>query len=462
MEENTEIKAMADLLAEVIAFLLPYKDKIIEAILTYNRNFYMYESEVVVKDISAIRKQFKANNAKSSNLIELVIRNMRLIKALDEMIGIQIGALIDDSIDILRDTDFVTFEKGLNSDESRAKTSITIIPRFKTSWEGSGEDREIVSDSFNRMMNSTRYVELQDELVGGKYIVNGVIICRNMAIHRENRTRDRGAIRIGMCPMALDFNLQGEENRGIYFYQKAWRKKDIDRINVILYQAIKKAEDEKLNILVFPEMLGYPKIENQAYEYMRDVDCKYLKLVVLPSVWETVDGKGSNTAYLVHAGRAAMILSQGKLVAFNNNKVKEAIEPAREINLLLDEIHGCLGVLICKSELEDSVRDIFVRDLGVKLILCPSWSSGIYPFETTALANAQWNANMIWTNTCSAFKSKAKKKLMEQPVCIATHYCKVPGMADLQLEKFYPLKNCNKECKNGELCLFITEIKGKE
>ncbi len=461
MDERQELIAVADLLAEVIAFLLPYKCKIIDAVLVDKRNSRKGEYEVIAKDIIFIRRRFEKVKGTIKDPVELLIWGINHLKALDEMIDMKIGMIVGNSANALEETDFIRFEKGLNSDASRELTNLTIIPRFKTSWEGSGEDREILSDSFNRILNRSRYVELENSLVAGKYKVNSVIISRNASINRKTRKRDESVIRIGMCPMSMDFELQKEENTDIYFYQKPWGVDDINRINDILLKAISKAEEERLNILIFPEMLGYPKIEMQAYKYMHQINCQYLKLVVLPTVWEKVDGEGHNTAYLVHSGKVATIFSQEKLVPFYDDEVKEAIVPADEINLLFDEVHGCIGILICKSELEDSVRNLFVRDLGVKLIICPSWSPGTHSFETTTLANAQWNANVIWTNTCSAFKSKTNKNLIKQPVCIVTHYWKAPGRNNLHPEKFYPLKMCSKECQNGKLCLFVTEIKGK-
>ncbi len=459
-EEILRVSAVADVLAEVIAFLLPYKSKIREAQLTGKRNKKEKVSHEIYGNIQTIESEYKRIRDEETNPITILIECFQLIIELDKMIGESLVKLISNNCTFLEGCYFVRIEKGLNSEESRISTGITIIPRFKTMWEGSGEDREIESESYNRMLNNSRYVELKDSLVAGKYVINCVLLSRDDAIHPSCWGKGDNALRVGMSPMSMLFDLKRERDTGVFFYQEPWNENDIAQINAILWRTIKRAEEEKINILVFPEMLGYEGIEEQAYKYIRDVDCKYLKLVVLPSGWKKEGESGTNTSHLVHAGNAEKVFSQGKLVAYNNDEMIEAINPSDTINLLFDEVHGCLAILICKSELEESVRDTVVRELGAKLIICPSWSTGTYPFETTAMANAQWNANLIWTNTCSAFKSKKYNDMANQPVCMVTHYCKKPHYGKLKPEKFYPRRECKKKCLNGEPCLFVSEIKG--
>ena len=266
-----------------------------------------------------------------------------------------------------------------------------------------------------------------------------------------------------MSPISCDFKLKdkNKKSEGLYL-PKPWGKKDKEKIRKKVIDAINSAEKEHVNLLVFPEMLGYDGLKDEISDYFNVNSFEYLKLVVLPSVWEIVDEKGTNTSYLIRTCDGIEVLKQGKLVAFNDRKDRklEALIPDNTLNLLYDEVHGCMGILICRGALETKVRNLVIDDLGVKLLVVPSWSPEEFSFKRALPSANDMNCNMIWNNTCSALSCENDDELKQRVVCMMTQVCKDPGIGDRELKEFHPIAQCNKECLKDGTCLFTGDLRG--
>lgn len=464
-KEIDELTAVADLLSDIIAFLLTYKTEIQQA---YNRIQALREGsnqDVLGSDyltLEEIKTAFEKLKGGSEKLppIELLVKACPLLISADHLIEIRLRKCIENSLRRIRWCTYVMFENGINSVKNQVDTKLMILPRWITMWEGSGEDREIESESFNRFLKHSRHFNMTGAYVEKKYQVNCYYIDKIKAAHPDVFKQGENSLIIGMAPMFCDFNLKEKNSKEMdWFIPKPWTKPEKARIKKIIIDTINKAEEKRVNLLVFPEMLGYPKLKEEICIYLKGITLAYLKLIVLPSAWESLDNKGTNTSCLIQTSDGVEIFSQGKLIPFSDRhgRKTEALIPDDTMNLLFDEIHGCMGIMICRSALEKRVRDLVVNDFGVKLLIVPSWSPDGYAFKRALPSVADANCNIVWVNTCSAL---GNEKIGEKPVCMITQVCKVPGKENLEPIEFFPIKNCNKECTKGEACLFVARIGG--
>ena len=462
-KEIDELTAVADVLSDIIAFLLTYKTEIQQA---YNRiQAQRKESDQGelghdYLTLDEIKAAFVKLRCEKLPPLEILVKACPLIISADHLIEIGLRKCTENSSRRIRGFTYVLFENGLNSVKNQADTKQMILPRCITMWEGSGEDREFESENFNRFLKHSRHFNMTGAYAEKKYQVNCYYIDKIKAVHPDAVRRGENSLIVGMSPMFCDFALKEKDGKDKdWFIPKPWTKSEKTKIKKSIIDTINKAEENRVNILVFPEMLGYPKLKEEICSYLKGITLTYLKLIVLPSAWEFLGDKGTNTSCLLQTSDGAEIFSQGKLISFSDRHghKTEALIPDDTINLLFDEIHGCMGIMICRSALEKRIRDLVVNDFGVKLLIVPSWSPEEYAFKRALPSVADVNCNIVWVNTCSAL---GNKKLGEKSVCMITQVCKFPGKENLEPTEFFPIKDCNKECTKGEACLFVASIGG--
>ncbi len=460
--EKAELNAMADLLAEIIAFLSKYKRVIPYATIAISKDEEKSKdpNQELLKSITDIRSAFDQIKKSRGKPLEKVLLCYPLLMALDVMIEKQLYKCMENKSGFIDDSRFLKFNNGINTDESKKKTRFMILPRWVTRWEGSGEDREVESESYNRFLHHTRCVELNGALASKQYNVNCFFIRNSDAFYSEDEKKEKiPKLKVGMSPMSCVFKLIDRNKEDVIsFLAEPWSDDDKREIQRIVIDTIKEAERKHVNLLVFPEMLGYKGLLRNIRDSIKAMELKHLKLIVLPSSWEIVGENGINTSCLVHGTYGVEIFTQGKLEPFVDKEKKkvEAINPDNTINLLYDGIHGCMAIVICRGYLERKIRDLLVNDLGVKLIVCPSWSPKSYSFTRAITSTTDINCNAVWINSCSAVDEKVRTKKNPEPIGIVTQICKIPGEEKLEPIKFYP--DCDEKCKRGECCLFTAYI----
>ena len=468
-EETIELNAMADLLAEIIAFLSKYKRAIPYVTIEISKAKAKKKDsdQKLLKSIADIRSTFdQIKRSRKEEPCEKVLLCHPLLMALDAMIEKQLYKCMENKSGFIDESRFLTFFNGINTEESQKKTHLMILPRWIARWEGSGEDKEVESESYNRFLYHARCVELNGAIASKQYSVNCYYIRNTDAFYTEDekdkdkdKDKEVPRLKVGMSPMSCLFKLLDRNKKDITsFLAEPWGDEDKKEIQRIVLDTIKEAEREHVNLLVFPEMLGYKGMLRDINHQIKSMALKHLKLIVLPSAWNVIGEKGVNTSCLVQGTYGVEIFSQGKLEPFvdkDKNKV-EAIIPDNIINLLYDGIHGCMAIVICRGYLERKIRDLLVNDLGVKLIVCPSWSPKSYSFTRAITSTTDINCNVVWINSCSAVDEKVRTKKNREPISIVTQICKIPGEEKLEPIKFYP--DCDEKCKRGECCLFTAYI----
>ena len=368
---------------------------------------------------------------------------------------------------------------GLNSEKSRRETNILLLPRYRCMWEGMSRDKNHKMD-INSLLENSFYVEVEDGKVEGKYIVRNHIL--NPAFFGIcMREEVVPYLPIAVSPLTNRIKLDEKkcqkyviQNKDIdvnYFRIKDFYEQSQEmQVTQYIKHAVRKADEEGDKILVFPEMLGTTKMKERIEEFISGEELKSLQFIVFPSIWEQwEDRKNHNTAYVIDSNGKEWF-GQEKLKRYpmeDGEKIfLEDIAEGEEIHLVLGENYGCIGIAICRSELDCETRDILVRKLNVKLILCPSWSTGNYEFERSILAGIEMTCNVAWCNTCSALEpaeavASKKDAQEEQVVAIITTFGKNREFSTMSLgDCRYTNSACETDCKGG--CVFSGKIYGIE
>lgn len=309
---------------------------------------------------------------------------------------------------------------SLNTEENRKKTDIMLLPRYSCIWEGKSRQEGHALD-INALLRYTYSVILKNGKVCGEYTVHNYIMDERLydvCMNKENQQ----VLSIAVSPVTenidLSYDFYYEESEGLstnYFTVKPYGEQTEKQLIELVKHIIRKADENACELLVFPEMLGTEKMVEAVQSMLNMEPLMYIKLLILPSIWTKDAAKHHNT------NKSCVMDYSGKIL-FYQNKLKrfpyktdsgehylEDIEESKEIHIIHNRGYGSAAVLICRSELEDSKRDILIKELNVKLLLCPSWSTGDYDFELSIMSGAERDCNTAWCNTCSALNDKTAK-----------------------------------------------------
>ena len=220
---------------------------------------------------------------------------------------------------------------------------------------------------------------------------------------------------------------------------------------------LKKASIKQIEILVFPEMLGNRNILSKTRSFLENNNFNYPKIIVFPSIWEKGEEYNRNYNCVINY-EGTVLFEQDKLRRFSlDNNCIEDIREGKVINILHIEGYGNIGVLICRSELDNEIRHILIHTLGVKLILCSSWTPGVsYEFATSIMAGAVYGCNTVWCNSCSALRDK---QFIKKEIGIISPYGKNKIYSHTTLDDYtFPKENCSHNCESG--CIYDDKIFG--
>lgn len=361
--------------------------------------------------------------------------------------------------------------EGLNSAKNQLDTEILLIPRYSCMWEGKSRYANHCTD-INLLLKHSYVVVLKNGKVAGKYRVKNYIMDKTLFASSLNEQNESVAC-IGLSPLMENIKL------AIRFYTKltsmkkmncfSVKKHNVQTERIMIEQVkkvIRKADEMGSEILVFPEMIGTDHMPEEVSGMLSDKPLENIKICVLPSIWQediSPKKKNTNSSYILdYCGD--ILFAQEKLKRYPLGKDGECYYEDIVVGDIVNLIHimgyGSVAVLICKSELDEDVRNMLIKDLNVKLLLCPSWSSGeSYEFETSIMGGAERCCNTVWCNTCSALK---RKEGAGRVVGIITGYGKNHKFSQLDLRnrRFPEDGTCNHQCKEG--CIFRGFIYGTE
>lgn len=203
-----------------------------------------------------------------------------------------------------------------------------------------------------------------------------------------------------------------------------------------------------------PEMLGSEEMykqNNDDLEFIVSISDAAMRmglrpplLTVMPSLWRN----GLNTSLLAY--QDGHILGKQKknipFVSASEGFIEALkIEEIREFTIIhLPGLYR-IAVLLCAEFLPqadcDSV-DMLCHDLGVNLIIVPSYSKGEQDFMNSLPSVRPYGTNVVWGDCCGAVKFKPR--IIGGCAIAGTDYVGRMGS----------VCQCNNECKEGWGCLF--------
>lgn len=353
------------------------------------------------------------------------------------------------------------FVEALN--KNYEETGIQISPRYKTVQlydEITGKGRPLANrDAFagmNGCFSNICYSHWKKP-----YIVQNVVIPPG----RLSNDKQHPQLKIAFCPMSsqnddliykpVQMNWNRKEQSGIEVvglkYEKALAKR--------LQQDWVVSCKEEADIVFFPEMLGTSKL----YKYSENCSnalCELYKkaikeeqdtpiLTVLPSFWKD----GVNAAMVLYQD-GSVLGKQNKWTPFYDvkNRRLEALKEQMPRRLLLIHIPGIhrIAVMLCADFLDfqntsSSARRIICEELGVSLLIVPSYSQGERDFVNLLSSLKSYGTTVIWGDCCGATIA---------PRIIGG--CSIAGID--AIERFGSYCLCENTCEKDTACIFLTKI----
>ena len=287
-------------------------------------------------------------------------------------------------------------------------------------------------------------------------------------------TGNRDSFKFAISPLTKDLMLRFSEpyirkNERTGSDQYLFRVEEIlseETITEEVFSVITTAGKNKVDILVFPEMLGTERMLQNIRDRLRDCT-EVPTLIVFPSIWVKTNDDLNNV-------NKSCLLLNGDEIIFEQNKFgeysylgKDGIrvyedinrdrERPKEIHLLHIKGLGRICIIICYDYLEQENREEIVKNLCPTLICTPSFSTGNFDFQILAQSNFSRDCNWIWCNTCSAANHTLKEA--EVPtIGIITQLSKKCDLSDSgAFQKNFKGKTlCEKE--ECDTCIYYAEI----
>lgn len=227
-------------------------------------------------------------------------------------------------------------------------------------------------------------------------------------------------------------------------------KKDVkDRCVNTLVAAI----DSGAHIIVFPELMGMPELEDDFRRILENT--KSDVLVFLPSYMK----EGYNQGVIMYGPGKRDIIIQNKLHSFHYIKGEvdymEDIKMGKELHIIMIEGVGSIAEAICVDYLMNDVRNMLCK-LRTDIVINPSLSPGYNYFYEVYSSNGVNNLNSIWINTCSVFKSNLFDSYYNSGEISMLSICN--EKSNQNTDKVYKRdEKC--ECGEKKACFFMYNIK---
>lgn len=353
--------------------------------------------------------------------------------------------------------------QGLNANIEQ--TQVQLLPRRDSYWEHTSRGKNHKND----MNVYLRYAYCIDLNRTGNYKIFHRFLSPSVfsdAVHRRR-------LRIGMSPVTFGAQLSWntkEVNGTGYFYITDLKGKDIIQSNCL--SIWERAVKEEVDILVFPEMLGYPGLTKAFQEKMSvfpEFGQAYPALTILPSIWMNE----RNTAIMLDE-QGDIILKQNKQHSFpycqrgQNRLFLEGIRPDHEIHVLHCQGIGRMVIAVCRDALITEYMSLLLNIIKSTLLIIPSFSTGSYDFGEMIDGCRTADCCVCWINTCSAYQLLQED--LEQKVQIwESDKLEEIGMF-LRTGRRSMLKNGRYACKRSSMgccgqdsdlcrsCLFIQDV----
>lgn len=358
-----------------------------------------------------------------------------LLEVLDLMLSNYCNSLKD------IDDDYV-LQKKLNDEEG----NIEIYPKCNCFWKHKSLIKSFRYDLKDYLKN-LYFINLSDitnELYINNYLVNDKLFLR---------AKKSKMLTIGVSPITnkyvfsdddIEYSTDGTTS---VFSIKSITEKDILVNNV--KSILELATENRIDLLIFPEMLGNDNVNKAIQDYIDKPSNITPSIIVSPSIWLN----NKNFVNIFCGTDSSETIIQHKLCRFPFHKGKTnylenlKFDEKEAINLFHCEGIGIIAVAICKDLLNKKQLDLLIENLGVTLIISPSFSTGEYPFEITMPQGYPYDCNIIWINSCAAKQFRDDQESFPDIISMFSNKGTIT--------KKTISCDCNKNCSK---CMFIYEI----
>ncbi len=356
--------------------------------------------------------------------------------------------------------------------QNSGETQIILMPRYDCIWNGKSRESNHITD-INTYLRHVYYAEVCEGRLDGKYLIKNYILnpaFYGVTLGEDNRLFVRLAVSSLAKGLKLAVRTYTKRKDGYdvnYFSVDELACRDQEILVGNMERIILEADRQENRILVFPEMLGTQDMKDRILGRLSGMNLRHLYFLVFPSIWMRRENG-------IHVNRACVISGDGeewfgqdKLTGFvwedvrTGEKYIEDIGESDIIHIIHCSGYGSIAVVICRDELEESVKDILIKRLNVKLILCPSWTKGHHEFERSILTGVERNCNVAWCNSCSALEmwGVGGDEFDHKITRIISSFGKNPGYSSIDLKECeFPQEICDRKCKKG--CFFSKTIYG--
>ncbi|MBO6219791.1 MAG: hypothetical protein J6N81_09525 [Treponema sp.] len=315
-----------------------------------------------------------------------------LIQILDEALD----SILQKKISEFQQDDFSVV---LNT--NRESTGIGLLPRCSCAWER----KHRLAHSYNRMDNFLFNMLLMENSILGELIDKHFFLKKDLFPNFSTKK----SLKIAATPLRLErnFEIQPYNEDKVQYFKIKYHECDFDSENALVWEKIQLAAKNKSDIIVFPEMLGNPKMADFITKKLKALSESERKdipsLIILPSHWE----KRRNTVTIIDKN-GDIVCSQSKQNPFRAEQegtgYLEGILSSLVVNIFHFEGIGRIAILICKDFLTTKYMEQLMRCFKLTLIIVPSFSTGSYDFRQSFDLCAHDDCNVVWINTCAAFE----------------------------------------------------------
>ncbi len=365
--------------------------------------------------------------------------------------------ILDDALEtILRQkvAEFQADDFSVVLNTNREMTGIGLLPRCSCIWER----KRRLSHYYNRMDNFLFNFLLMENSILGEMIDKHFFLDKSLFPHFA----ERRALKIAATPLRLDRNfevsLYNEDK--VRYFKISYTNENYTFDNELIWQKIITAGKNESDIIVFPEMLGNPTMEEYIVAKLRDFSDGERNgipsLIILPSFW-----KDNRNTVTILDRYGNIICRQGKQNPFRVEQADggylEGILSSLVVNIFHYEGIGRIAILICKDFLTTKYMEQLMRCFKLTLIIVPSFSTGSYDFRQSSDLCAHDDCNVVWINTCAAME-KGKESNFEN----IGYVRKRISRTDDDAQRLCKMPICSGafkgECAHN--CLFYETIRG--
>ena len=390
------------------------------------------------------------------NMLDDVVHSFAMPDGQKDFYGIiALIQLLDDGLHTILISQIKDFQEDdfvvvLNS--NRETTGIGLLPRCSCAWER----KHRLSHSYNRLDNFLFNFLLLENKILGELIDKHFFLKKDLFIDFETKRY----LTIAATPLTQqrEFGVATSINERIQVFDITYEKKDYTQDNELIWKKIELSAHNKSDIILFPEMLGTPTLEEYISTKLKGLSeserANYPSMIILPSFWN----KGKNSVSILdrHGNVLCRQLKQNPFrIEANGQGYLENIKSSNVVNIFHFEGIGRIAILICKDFLTTKYMEQLMRCFKLTLIIVPSFSTGSYDFLRSFDLCAHDDCNVIWINTCAAME-KGKESNFENIGYIrkrisrtddeAQMLCKMPACQNAFVHK------CQKDC------IFIEKI----